>query len=301
MNSPNYTSRLSVPYASFHSLQTLDLHTRTSPPTSPAYNIVYIHGGAFRDPLKTSQSLLPSLPLLFKNPNIIKVASVNYGLSPYPTHPTHPSSPGDKSRNARWPDHINDVRSAIAWLFSDQGGGWKDGEEWLLVGHSVGGTMAMMLAMEPPEIDEPLDRPWGDENQKLPGLKGVVGLSGIYDFGALRDAHLAYRDIYDTFTTAAFGPEERGGWERGDLLRCRRETREGLEVVLVAGSRGDELVEWAQAESMFGMLKAWGRIGLEKELVEVEGKHDAIVNEGKAIGKLVERALLLIQKGEQDS
>ena len=137
---PSYTSTLSIPYSAHPSpLQTLDLHHLTPTPLhpllTPSYNLLYIHGGAFRDPLCTSLSILPSLPALFSTSHIDKIASLNYRLSPYPHHPTHPSSPNNESRNRRWPDHIDDVRDAIRWLFrkkEEGGGGWgRKGVDYL--------------------------------------------------------------------------------------------------------------------------------------------------------------------------
>lgn len=160
------------------------------------------------------------------------------------------------------------------------------GGEWVICGHSVGGTMAVMLGL----------RPVGKGEGGMEGLRGVVCVEGIYDFVALRDRHLAMRDVYDGFIGGAFGAEGEGGWERGDVLRCGREVREGVEVVLVVHSRGDELVEWEQAEGMVKVLKEEGREGVGV-LVEVEGSHHEIVTQGKVIGTVVKQAVdMLVAK-----
>lgn len=155
----------------------------------------------------------------------------------------------------------------------------------------------MMLALQ---ASEEGDVKWGAE-KPMPGLKAVISIEGIFDFVALRGAHLAHREIYEAFITAAFGPEEGGGWERGNVLKSGRDVREGVDVVLVVQSRGDELVEWGQAERMVETLEK-GRAKSDGlgVLVEVEGGHDGIVGEGKVIGMAVERAVDMLverQKG----
>ncbi|KAL2043641.1 hypothetical protein N7G274_003948 [Stereocaulon virgatum] len=286
LSTPLYTSRLSIPYSPHSHLNTLDIHTPTTPSLSPSFHLLYIHGGAFRDPLVTSTSLNPSLPSLFANRHISAIVSLNYRLSPHPHHPSHPSRPDDKSRNAKWPDHIDDVRDAVRWLQEEGGGGrgggggGMKGKEWIVAGHSVGGTMALMLGMEPRSGDHG----WGKETPMV-GLRGVVGVEGIYDFVALRDAHAGMRGLYEAFTEGAFGAEEGGGWRRGDVLRCGRRVREDVDCVVVGHSREDELVEWQQAVSMMEVLRR--EANGTKFLVEVKGKHQEVVTGGVGIGVCV--------------
>lgn len=140
---------------------------------------------------------------------------------------------------------------------------------------------------------------WGREID-MSGLKAVISIEGIYDFVALRDAHLSMRALYDGFTDAAFGSEEEGCWERGDVLRSGRKVRGKVEVVLVVHSREDELVEWEQAERMVEVLKREGRDGVGV-LVEVEGKHQAVITEGVVLGRVVERAVgMLVERNKGD-
>lgn len=166
------------------------------------------------------------------------------------------------------------------------------GREWVVCGHSVGGTMGVMLGLGPRSEGE--GGKWGREEEgAMEGLKGVVCIEGIYDFVALRDAHLGMRDVYEGFIDGAFGAEGKGGWGRGNVLGCGRGVREGVEVVFVVHSRGDELVEWEQAEGMAGVLRREGREGVGV-LVEVEGKHQEIVTEGKVIGTVMKEAVEML-------
>ncbi|KAL8754844.1 MAG: hypothetical protein Q9184_004988 [Pyrenodesmia sp. 2 TL-2023] len=318
-----YTSHLSLPYTTPSlSLRTLDLHipTTTPPlPHLPSYTLIYIHGGAFRDPLITSQSLLPALPHLFpsttkKQTHVAAIASVNYRLSPYPTHATQPSDPEDGSRNAKWPDHVRDVRAAIEWLSSSNATTFSDNDgddggerskvpklprEYILIGHSVGATIAFALALG---LDH---KEAGAEVPKSMKIKAVVGVEGVYDFTALRDAHVDYRGIYEEFTTAAFGGEEEEdeAWERGNMVRAVRDGRgreERTEVVVLGQSRGDELVEWGQVEVMGEALRGtgWRRVedggegkGKEVMVVELKGGHDEIWEQGRELAKCIALAV----------
>ena len=123
----------------------------------------------------------------------------------------------------------------------------------------------------------------------------MVSIEGIYDFVALRDAHLSMRGMYEEFTTGAFGKEEDGGWKRGDVLSCGRKVEEEVGCVIVGHSREDELVEWQQAVDMMEILT---RVGNGTEvLVEVEGKHQEVVTGGKGVGVCVARCVEELVRG----
>ena len=94
------------------------------------------------------------------------------------------------------------------------------------------------------------------------------------------------RDIYDAFITGAFGPEEEGGWERGNVRSAGRRVARGVGVVVVGGSRGDELVEWEQV----GFLE-WGEGEGRKVVVELEGGHMDVVEGGVGVGRCVGRCV----------
>ncbi|KAL8712290.1 MAG: hypothetical protein Q9220_003441 [cf. Caloplaca sp. 1 TL-2023] len=311
---PPYTSHLSIPYTAHHPLQTLDLHIPTTPPPSPTYLILFIHGGAFRDPLITSQSLLPALPYLLPSANIAAVASVNYRLSAYPGQ----EGDGDAGERVRWPDYVRDVRAALRWILGREVGrreeeaGFDAGviEGVVLVGHSVGATIAfaLMLGLDlHSSYNEDRADGDGDEREEVTKIgkkvKAVVGIEGIYDFTALRDAHMEHRRIYEDFTSAAFGAEEDGGWERGNIARLVKEGRElgkGVEVVVLGQSKGDELVEWRQVEIMEEALRGRGwrkrrsggeeegkNKGKEVQVVELKGGHDEIWTKGEELARCI--------------
>ena len=196
-----------------------------------------------------------------------------------------------------WPAHIDDVRDAIRWLLRKEGEEGWEGKEWIICGHSVGGTMAVMLGLEPRISRDGHDYGWGNEMQ-MQGLRGVVGVEGIYDFTACRDAHPEMREVYDGFIEGAFGKEGDGGWRRGNVSGCGRRVGRGVGVVVLGQSRGDELVEWEQVGGMIGEVKWEGEEGA-KELVELEGRHQEVVEGGVGIAKCVGRCVELLVRMEQ--
>ena len=158
----------------------------------------------------------------------------------------------------------------------------------------MGGTLPMMIAQST-QITFPLP-------------VAIVPHCGIYNFTTLRDAHLGDRALYDTFTTAAFGSEEHGGWEIGNCTR--KKVREEVKVVVMGHSKSDKLVEWGQCEEMRGVLEdvnGGSKVeddgnGLQRArkavLLEVEGDHNDIWKEGKEISRCVDMAIGLLKELE---
>ncbi|GAB7363899.1 hypothetical protein MBLNU230_g4462t1 [Neophaeotheca triangularis] len=285
-----------IPYSDASSLNTLSTclpypPKESSNPENPLW-IVYIHGGAWRDPTIPASSFSKARDILIANHaqdrQIAGLASINYRLSPYPSHSTDPSNPADPARNARHPDHITDVLAALLQLQETH----AFGENYILVGHSCGATLALQVAMR---------RFWGTqydvsslalEMNVLPPL-AIVAVEGIYHLPALLEAHTdqpVYGDIvenafgqsdYKAVSPAAWDWEGSGSWD------------EGLAVVL-AHSREDELVEWEQVELMKDSLKGWSAMNDGRvKLIEVKGKHDEVWEEGTELARAIEAAFEL--------
>ena len=210
-----------------------------------------------------------------------------------------------------------DVREAMSWLFTFSSSSAADDENIeeenegekprnhshpnladtngvILVGHSVGATIAFGVALglglgDHSDGEEALSK----------NIKAVVGVEGIYDFTALRDAHWGYRDVYEEFTSGAFGEEKTGAWERGNVGRMvregAREMEEGVEVVVLGQSRGDGLVEWGQVEGMERALRerdGWREGGegvpaKEVTVLELEGGHDEVWERGEGLARCI--------------
>ncbi|KAK3683520.1 Alpha/Beta hydrolase protein [Podospora appendiculata] len=256
--------------------------------------LIFIHGGAWRDPFVTSSAFSSAALHILSSPTgpqIAGLASLNYRLSPYPSHPTSPSPPSkpgatpDPARLARHPDHIHDVLAGIGYL---QRLGAASGP-YVLAGHSCGATMAFQAAMDPSR--------WGlSPAICIAQPAALVGLNGLYDLaGFIASPPAKYaglRDAYAEFTCAAFGDDETawraacpatadGWWPREwDAGRERRRR-----VVLVQSCE-DSLVPRQQLESMRGYLEREEGV---VEVLEMEalGEHDGIWVSGERMAQIL--------------
>lgn len=283
-----------VPYSDTSSLNTLSVYLPRPPvPNDPKHLfLIYIHGGAWRDPLieassfQQTQDHLLSLASPKTTDSISGIATINYRLSPYPSHPTSPSNPHDPARNARHPDHITDVLTAILHLQEK----YSFGSRYLLIGHSCGATLALQVAMK---------RYWGSQYESTLALElnveppiAIMGVEGIYDIPGLVEENAA-QPIYRDLMVNAFGTDAKV-WEdaspaRGDLEDGWQEGR----LVVIVHSEEDELVGMQHAE---GMWKALGGQGFAEEMgskrrrefVRLNGlKHDEVWEDGKEFAKII--------------
>lgn len=198
---------------------------------------------------------------------------------------------------------MRDVRAGLDWLFSRDGAGRGKypavtGEGVILVGHSVGATVACTIALG---LDDEVE---GGMIEGRCRVRALVGVEGVYDFVALRDAHWEYRGVYEEIARGAFGAEEDGGWERGDVVKGVREGRGwgGTEVVVLGHSKEDELVEWGQMRMIEEALRETGwrdgggdgrGIGNAKEMtmMELKGGHDEVWEKGEELARCIALAV----------
>jgi kynurenine formamidase len=209
--------------------------------------------------------------------NVAGFVSVDYRLSPYPSHPTLPSSPSDPSRNVQHPEHLNDILSALFFLGANaskevdlkEGGSAQLPEMWsimegryILCGHSCGATLAMqattLLSLGGAGMRPPV---------------ALLCMEGIYDLSALvaRHTHPAYRE----FVTSAFGEDEQT-WVTASQLCCRLQKWQGN--VLLVHSINDELVDMQQTDSMIEKLVVQGF---------TKSTTRSMVNEGRQVSKII--------------
>ncbi|GAB0135777.1 hypothetical protein EsDP_00004102 [Epichloe bromicola] len=257
--------------------------------------VVYIHGGAWRDPLITSESLAPTLKSLppawlasMKTP--VAFASVGYTLSPYPDHPSQPSVPSDRSRNAAHPAHILDVLEAISFLQRRAG----FGDNYILAGHSCGATLAFQAAMDPARWA--VDGAGGDDVVvKAPSM--VLGLNGLYDLPGLTEdpggGHERHRRVYAGLTSNAFGHDKNLWRAVSPALVVESWATEwpGGRHVMLVQSPGDALVPYRQGERMRDGLVASKTDKLAVELIEGDGDHDEIWEQGTLMAEVLVRAI----------
>lgn len=285
-------------------LRTLDIWLPASPETAPSLWLIYLHGGAWHDPLQDSTCIHPLLTHLSSThastlPQLAGIASLNYRLSPYPAHPTHPSSPSDPDRSAKHPTHVRDVAAALRFLAQNHGM-----KRWIGVGHSCGATMLAQL-VSGIGADTGVAEP-------LAGPEALVLLEGIYNIPLLLrnhspptcPAHIS--DIYRSFVADAFGADadEKALLEVSPVSgKYNSEQWPQGRLLLICHSYEDELVERAQRDVMCVALdrQGWSIVmeaGDEEDEVRAEGRrvlnvrdlkggHDEIWEDGRQIATLI--------------
>ncbi|RGP61394.1 putative kynurenine formamidase [Fusarium sporotrichioides] len=258
--------------------------------------VVYIHGGAWRDPLVDSSSFeSAALKLLSdKESHISGIASVNYPLSSHPKHPTHPAPPRhplkpvDIARTAKHPDHVVAVLSAITYLQNELG----VAHDYVLSGHSCGATLTFQTVMNP-------DR-WGAAAGSMPvpkvkKPKVIAPINGLYDLHTFinnpTESHEKLQPLYVEFTKNAFGDDETL-WR--DICPTMvsdwsEEWPEG-KIVIIAQSKNDSLVPYSQTE----LMKEHLRNNSKLEVIEMpaSGDHNDIWKQADEIVEIMKRAVM---------
>jgi acetyl esterase/lipase len=281
----------SIPYASENYLQTYDVFP-TNPSDTPSSNskywLIYIHGGFFRDPLVDAASYHATVSHLhsaYKQQhlsNIAGYASINYRLSTHPDHPQASETPAFSRRQAAWPDHLNDVLTALAALQARYG----FGSRYVLAGHSVGAQLALLASL----------RGAAQEEVKLQPPTLVLGMSGIYDFPLIHEDHPEYKAL--TFGAMREGEEVLASPARYEVSEY---ARAGVKGVVLAHSRDDGLVTWNQVERMAAVLGVKGSGGGEfVRVLELQGEHNDIWRDGRESSRAVLEALRFMAEVSMD-
>ncbi|KAI9674737.1 MAG: hypothetical protein M1817_001641 [Caeruleum heppii] len=250
--------------------------------------IIYLHGGAWRDPSITSSSFAACVPRLLDlaSPDCVQIAglaSVDYRLARY-NHSDSRSAmdaegPGverermaaqnddDPAYTAVHPDPIHDVQAAIAHLQRT----YHFGSSYFLVGHSCGATIAWQILLD-----------IGIASANLPPIQkpvAVITLAGIFSIPDLLRHHpVDTQPIYTELVTSAFGPDE-GLWSRVSptevLAQQQRKIRDSAaqraeaepvenaleklwpegRLFVLAHSENDELVEQEQADRFESVVR----------------------------------------------
>jgi arylformamidase len=119
--------------------------------------LVFIHGGWWRSLDKSDFSFI--VPEFSKRG--IVVANINYGLAP----------------NTFMGDMVKQSRNAMAWLYRHTPHFGIDPDKFFIAGHSAGAHLAaMMIATDWSKFADDIPRDM---------IKGMVGVSGIYDLEPL--------------------------------------------------------------------------------------------------------------------
>lgn len=191
---------------------------------------------------------------------------------------------------------MHDVLTAIAQLQTKYG----FGDRYLLVGHSVGATMALLSTLSP---TKPLT---SDTSVCLPKIQpplAVLAVSGIYDFGLLHDSNPD--SGYEELTrNAIHRPEDMdlASPARYPLTDYNEIWAHGGKktALIVAHSKDDGLVDWKQVEAI---QNVFGRhmgsdIGLGEDcpsvrfqVIEINGAHNDIWGHGTALARVIRKAI----------
>ncbi|KAG9244924.1 Alpha/Beta hydrolase protein [Calycina marina] len=257
-------------------LHTVDIWQPKNGIKSNGIWLVFIHGGAWRDPLTDSKSFQPAVSDLWNSDSaksIAGFASINYRLSPYPNKVEAPSSPDDPSRNVCYPAHLSDVEKALLYLEAH----YQIANRYVLIGHSAGATMAMEL-----------------QTCSLPNPLAVLGIAGIYDFDGLLEAH--HHPTYKEFMENAF--PDRSTWKKA--APCTNLSLDNLyeraKLVIISYSDDDELIEVGQAKSMLERIKAGPAPQGRVHVVKATGHHDEMwEGDGHVLAGVIRESLELIQ------
>ncbi|KAI1117207.1 alpha/beta-hydrolase [Nemania sp. NC0429] len=283
------------------------------------YWVVYIHGGAWRDPRVTHEDFTPSIDqILLSTPppgltsvnddddgsggatgGIAGFASIDYRLSPHPQFPQDPATtPADQYRGARHPDHLDDVRSALVFLQRTYGFGGN----YVLIGHSAGSSLAFQLlatsspsasasasaSTAPAVTDAAID---STGHPVLPAA--IIGLEGLYDFTGVNDR---YDGAYAPFFRGAFGAGL-DAWDAAAPIKFAGSYAgkwPGGNIVLLGWSPDDTLVDGPEADNMARRLR-----DLDGFVEEGEGEGEGAMGSRGSVG---DKRLILLKdlRGDHD-
>ncbi|KAI3399336.1 hypothetical protein diail_7291 [Diaporthe ilicicola] len=266
-------------------------------PGATKYWLIFIHGGAWRDPRSTFDEAEPTINALLDpssrwhipddGSRVAGFASLNYRLSPHPSFTQDAATtPSFAARRARHPDHLADVLSGLRFLQRRLGLG--GGGDYVLFGHSAGAFLAYQallgracLGSDGAATDDDDD----DDDIALPAA--VVGFEGIYDLVGLNERMAGG---YAGFMEAAFGAD-RAAWRDASPATAGGSFgawagAPGPRLAVLAQSVGDELVDMPEVGAMERRLRD---DGVRDMLVfrDLEGGHFDVLNDGSFARVLV--------------
>lgn len=163
-----------------------------------------------------------------------------------------------------YPSSVDDVACAVRFARSEARA-YTDSDELVLVGHSAGGHLGAVVALDP--------APWGGDCAYPPaaGPDRLVGLAGIYDVKAASVLQIIFTQFVGASPT-----DEPERWTSVNPVELA-ERQNGLDVVLVIGS-ADTLVPPQQAQALQAVLPDGA------ELVEIAGADHMELQDPDVVG-----------------
>lgn len=103
-----------------------------------------------------------------------------------------PASVANRTKAAWYPDNIQDVGAAFAWVSQNIQNYGGDPNKIVIFGHSAGGHLASLLATHP------------DYASLRPQIRGVISMSGAYTLTNTASLAFFYNDMLQTFKGGPF-------------------------------------------------------------------------------------------------
>ena len=202
-----------VPYAA-HARGLLDLYVPDGAEEAPV--VLFVHGGAL---LFGDKSLAAHVGLRLGREGVITVA-VNHRFSPAVSHP----------------EHVRDVAAAARWVVKhivEHGG---DPERIVLAGHSSGGYLAALLAVDPRWLAEV-----EVDGSRIAGLVSISGFHYVDRLAPSRPKHvwgedpMAWVDASPAHRATEAAPPALLLWADGDAEDRRIDGRDFAAVLAELG------------------------------------------------------------------
>lgn len=210
-------------------------------------------------------------------------ASIDYRLSPHPQFPQDPTStPANELHNARHPDHIRDVISALRFLDAK----YAVGNNYVLIGHSAGGALVHQVIM-----NNDASCSWAPA---VPLPAALISISGIHD---LRGMVARHGGVYEEFTTGVFGPDKQV-WDAVSPATFAGNFKsvwgDRPRLVILANSADDTLIDMPELNVMEARLIGDGITPIAIRDLSLE--HDDVWREGTQVAALVAKAVAKLQQ-----
>ena len=138
--------------------------------------VIFLHGGTWMIGDKNFFGVYRGVGRFLAENGFVAVM-VNYRLSPFVRHP----------------EHARDVARAFAWCRRNIQRYGGDPDQIILAGHSAGGHLACLLAMDSTYLE---DSALNLDDKARKAIRGVVSISGVYRIPDAREFHgMAQRTV----------------------------------------------------------------------------------------------------------
>lgn len=155
-------------------------------------------------------------------------------------------------------------------------------EDYMLIGHSAGATLAFQLLMDP-----------SAQESNIPLPSAIIGVSGIYDLVALDDRH---EGNYAGFITSAFGSDKKI-WNVASPVNYTGSFKKNWlssRLTILAWSYEDTLIDEPEIDAMATkLIKDRINVSVTKDLT---GEHDHVWEEGHQLARLISLTLRQLQE-----